>query len=200
MFFLLRNNRITVECAKHLAIGLKKNTLLKSLNLNQNAMKDEGVEAILKAIMINSSLKLLSVEEIGLNINNARLIQDISINKGIPILHGGTGGYQRNTAITSILNMFRVYLESNYNDIQSAFQMQDKEQLGILNSDEIRNCLKDHGLRMTNRMLDSLLEELDKTNTGNIFYRDLLNIAFISDHVKHRSVDHTSIHNGEMGR
>ncbi|KAK6177694.1 hypothetical protein SNE40_015745 [Patella caerulea] len=182
----LTNNRLTEEAAKKLAIGLKKNKVLETIILNLNAMKNEGVEAILKAAQVNLVLKLISLEEVGLNASNYNLMQELCEDRDLTILHGGTGGYKRPTAIKSTLNIFQVFLEKNGSDLKRALEQQDKGEIGALCSDEVKFCLKDTGLRLTNRQLDMLIEEIDASTAGNFKYSDILSINAVTEHFKRK--------------
>ncbi|PVD24929.1 hypothetical protein C0Q70_15423 [Pomacea canaliculata] len=145
----ISNNRLDAQCALKLAIGLRKNRGLETLILNLNPLGDEGIEAILKSVTAHPSMRLLSLEEMGINQTNLHRIKELEQDKGMIILHGGSGGYQRTSILMSVLRLFGRFLREHIVDLDAAFKQQDKDHSGVLTAEEIKQSLRTAGFRLT---------------------------------------------------
>ncbi|KAK7473801.1 hypothetical protein BaRGS_00034969 [Batillaria attramentaria] len=182
----LTNNRIDKPTAIKFGNSLKKNYGLETLILNLNPLGDQGIESILKAADVHPSLKFLSVEEMGINPENLHHIMQLQHERGMIILHGGSGGYQRNTSLQSVLRLLKQFAREHMADVETAFQGQDKERSGILTAEETKMCLRSAGLRLTGRQLDLLIEEIDFSHSGHIRYREILSGKLFAEYHKRR--------------
>ncbi|XP_076074089.1 uncharacterized protein LOC143045442 isoform X3 [Mytilus galloprovincialis] len=170
----LSNNRINKKAASLLSIGIKQNTGLESLILNLNPMGDEGMESIINMVKLQPTLNYVSLEEMNLSPANYHRILDLQSERDISILHGGSGGYQRYTSQTSVMRLFTKFLREHRPDIETAFLQQDKDHSGNLSSEDLKMALKTAGLRLTNKQLGILLEDIDMNHSGEIKYKDIL--------------------------
>ncbi|CAG2193139.1 unnamed protein product [Mytilus edulis] len=168
------NNRINKKAASLLSIGIKQNTGLESLILNLNPMGDEGMESIINMVKLQLTLNYVSLEEMNLSPANYHRILDLQSERDISILHGGSGGYQRYTSQTSVMRLFTKFLREHRPDIETAFLQQDKDHSGNLSSEDLKMALKTAGLRLTNKQLGILLEDIDMNHSGEIKYKDIL--------------------------
>ncbi|XP_055999186.1 leucine-rich repeat-containing protein 74A-like isoform X3 [Ostrea edulis] len=188
----ISNNRINKNCAKELSFGLSKNFGLETLLMNLNALTDEGIEIILKAIHQNQTLTYVSLQncgEMNINVNNYKKIQQMENEKDITILHGGLGGAQRYTPQTSVLKVLSRFLKEHRIDLEGALRQQDKDHSGTLQHEEIKLAFKDAGLRLTNRQIDILVEEIDVTHSGSIKWEDILNGRVLTDYNRRKSTN-----------
>eukprot|EP00826_Nyctotherus_ovalis_P063322 TRINITY_DN9278_c0_g1_i2.p2 TRINITY_DN9278_c0_g1~~TRINITY_DN9278_c0_g1_i2.p2 ORF type:complete len:129 (+),score=6.25 TRINITY_DN9278_c0_g1_i2:72-458(+) len=71
----------TDRCVVSICKGLKRNKTLKKLNIGYTRMKNEGMQALRKALSINNSLMQFGTK----NYDVKQGIRDICINKGIEI-------------------------------------------------------------------------------------------------------------------
>ncbi|XP_076448111.1 uncharacterized protein LOC143284882 isoform X2 [Babylonia areolata] len=182
----LTNNRMDVKAGLKLAAGLKNNFGLETLIVNQNHIGDEGIEALLGAADVHRSLRFLSLEELGLSTQNVQHIQELEQTKGLITLHGGAGGYQRNTSVMSVLRLLGRFSREHLTDLETEFHDQDKDHQGILTADETKLCLRAAGLRLTNRQLDILIDEIDFSHSGRIQYREILSGKLFDEYHKRR--------------
>nr|XP_022298885.1 leucine-rich repeat-containing protein 74A-like isoform X1 [Crassostrea virginica]XP_022298886.1 leucine-rich repeat-containing protein 74A-like isoform X1 [Crassostrea virginica] len=186
----ISNNRINKNCAKELSLGLSKNFGLETLLMNLNALTDEGIETILKAASQNQTLTYLSLQscgEMNINISNYKRIQQMENEKDITILHGGLGGAQRYTPQTSVLKVLSKFLKEHRIDLEGALRQQDKDHSGTLQHEEVKLALKEAGLRLTNKQIDILVEELDVTHSGSIKWEDILSGRVLTEYNRRKS-------------
>lgn len=183
----ISNNRINKNCAKELSLGLSKNFGLETLLMNLNALTDEGIETILKAVNQNQTLTYVSLQEMNINISNYKRIQQMESEKDITILHGGLGGVQRYTPQTSVLKVLSKFLKEHKIDLEGALRQQDKDHSGSLQHEEVKLAFKEAGLRLTNRQIDTLVEEIDVTHSGSIKWEDILTGQVLTEYNKRKT-------------
>ena len=58
--------------------------------------------------------------------------------------------------------------------------MNDRDKEGKVNRDDFRKCLSNCNMKATNREVDTLINELDSTNTDQISYEEFLNCCYLS--------------------
>ncbi|KAL4226520.1 hypothetical protein ACF0H5_014505 [Mactra antiquata] len=182
----LTNNRLNTKAAESLSWGLMRNTGLETLVLNLNPLKDAGVSVILKAAEKHPKLTLLSIEDIGISLENYHKINELQTNKDITILHGGVGGYRRTSTTTTLIRLFGKFVESHQAQLRMAFQQFDHDRNGVLTLDDTKMALKEAGFRLTNRMLTALLTELNYTNSGTLLYSNILSGQTLEDYFHQR--------------
>ncbi|XP_062575112.1 leucine-rich repeat-containing protein 74A-like [Saccostrea cucullata] len=183
----ISNNRINKNCAKELSLGLSKNFGLETLLMNLNALTDEGIEIILKAVNQSQTLSYISLQEMNINMNNYKKIQQMENENDMTILHGGLGGAQRYTPQTSVLKVLSKFLKEHRIDLEGALRQQDKDHSGTLQQEEIKLAFKEAGLRLTNRQMDVLVEEIDVTHSGSIKWEDILNGRVLMEYNRRKS-------------
>ncbi|XP_035825357.1 leucine-rich repeat-containing protein 74B [Aplysia californica] len=188
----LTNNRMDTKAAQKLALGLKKNTGLETLILSMNPLGDQGIEQILKALAIHPNLHFLGIEncaELGVTKANATLIQQLETERGIVILHGGAGGFNRTSeekSVTNVMRLFNTFLKKKKGELREHFKQYDKDKTGVLQVDDVKICLRSAGLNLTNRFLNLLVEDMDSSHSGEINYKDILSGAAFSEHSRRR--------------
>ncbi|XP_053378405.1 leucine-rich repeat-containing protein 74A-like isoform X2 [Mercenaria mercenaria] len=182
----LTNNRLNAKAAESIGWGLSRNTGLETIVLNLNPLKDAGVEAMLKASEKHPNLHLLSIEEIGISRENYRKIQELQTQNDLTILHGGVGGYQRISTTTSMIRLFNKFVQSHQAQLRTSFQQFDRDRTGILGTDEMKLALKEAGLRLTNKQLCLVIEELNYKNSSTMNYKDILSGEALNEYFHER--------------
>ncbi|XP_060555228.1 leucine-rich repeat-containing protein 74A-like isoform X2 [Ruditapes philippinarum] len=182
----LTNNRFNTKAAESISWGLSRNTGLETLVLNMNPLKDAGVEAVLKAVEKHPNLHLLSIEDIGMSRENYRKIQELQTEKDVTILHGGVGGYSRISTTTSMIRLFSKFVQSHQTQLGTSFHQFDRDRTGILGIDEVKTALKDAGLRLTNKQLSLVIEELNYKNSSTMNYKNILSGETLAEYFHER--------------
>lgn len=70
--------------------------------------------------------------------------------------------------------------EESFEDLKTAFRMNDDNQTGKLNSDDFVRCLKIANMKANQRDIEILLNEMDQAKDGLIEYEDFTNSCFLS--------------------
>ncbi|KAK3103716.1 hypothetical protein FSP39_021279 [Pinctada imbricata] len=171
----LSNNRLNKDAAKELSQGIGKNFGLETLLLNLNPFNDEGIEMILKSVIHNQSLCFVSLEDLNLNVENYKKIQEIEGEREITILHSGIGGAQRHTQQNSVLRALSKFLCEHRSELEDAFIQQDKigvEYYSVMNSNKHLKKQRQMGL---------LIDEIDAHHAGSVKYADILSGKVLGD-------------------
>ncbi|KAK7101745.1 leucine-rich repeat-containing protein 74A-like [Littorina saxatilis] len=196
----LTNNRIGTKAATKFATGLKKNFGLETVILNLNPIGDKGIEAILNAAALHQNLKFVSLEELGLSKEALQHIQRLGEEKGLIVLHGGSGGYHRNSSLLGVLRFFGRFCQDHVIELEAACQQQDKDHSHVLTADETKQCLRAAGIRLTSRQLDFIIDEIDFSHSGRINYTDILSGKVFSEYDKRRPSRGFSLSPGMQSR
>ncbi|XP_069141673.1 leucine-rich repeat-containing protein 74A-like isoform X2 [Argopecten irradians] len=170
----LSNNRLNKEAAKHISVGISQNYGLETLLLNLNPLADSGIELTLQGLAQQESLRYVSLEEMNVNPANYKTIKEIEESRDISILHGGMGGYQRYSSQASVLRVLSRFLREHRSQLTEACNQQDKDRSGILSTDELKVAFREAGLRLTNKQLSLLIDDIDSRHTGSVQYGDIL--------------------------
>ncbi|XP_064632757.1 leucine-rich repeat-containing protein 74B-like isoform X2 [Lineus longissimus] len=170
----ISNNRLGTQAVQKLSIGLKYNQGLETLLMSMNPAGEAGMEALVKALAVNDTLKLLAIEDITLTPNIYLKIKELEEKKEMLILHGGLGGYSKARAHATVIKLFDRFITDNRQTLETVFKHLDKDGSGDVSIEELKQGLKLQGLRLTNRMIDLLLEEMDTDKSGTIEYSELL--------------------------
>ncbi|XP_052213917.1 leucine-rich repeat-containing protein 74B-like isoform X2 [Dreissena polymorpha] len=194
----LTNNRLTTKAADAIAWGLSRNAGLETLVLNLNPLKDASVETILKAAEKSKSLNLLSIEEVGISPANYAKVKELQASREMTILHGGVGGYTRTSSATSMLQLFGKFVASHSQQLLTACQQFDPERKGWVPLDDLKWCLKESGLRLTNRQLNTVIDELNTSNGHVMNYKDIVSGETMKNHFKKRPSRAVAIRNAQI--
>ncbi|XP_078676656.1 uncharacterized protein LOC144913685 [Branchiostoma floridae x Branchiostoma belcheri] len=173
----LSNNRITVEGAKKLSLGLAKNEGLETLMLGTNAIGDEGVKALLKVLeKKNTTLKVLGLQDITVTKEVYKSIRELEDIRGIQIIHGGLGGYEKIKYVPppSAMSILDTFVQENRLRMIDMFRQFDKDQSGDISADEFKAGLKELGLAVDEDQLDEMITQLDTDKNGRIDYQELM--------------------------
>lgn len=106
--------------------------------------------------------------------------------KDITILHGGVGGYQRITTTTSMIRLFSIFVQTHQAELRTSFQQFDRDRTGALGIDDLKMALKEAGLRLTNRQLSLVIEELNFRNAGTMNYKHILSGETLREYYQER--------------
>ncbi|XP_021370273.1 leucine-rich repeat-containing protein 74A-like isoform X2 [Mizuhopecten yessoensis] len=177
----LSNNRLNKEAAKHLCGGISQNFGLETLLLNLNPLADDGIELILQGLAKQESLRYVSLEEMNVNPTNYKTIKEMEAARDISILHGGMGGYQRYSSQASVLRVLSQFLREHRSQLTEACTLQDKDKSGILSTDELKVAFREAGLRLTNKQMSLLIDDIDSRHTGSVPYGDILSGKALGD-------------------
>ncbi|CAB3990411.1 leucine-rich repeat-containing 74A-like [Paramuricea clavata] len=170
----LRNNRIGYLGAQRLCPGIAKNVSLETLNIGLNPLGDDGVAALLKAVKINKSLKVLSLENVTVSSNAFREIEQLEKTREIKIVTGGLGSFKKPKEMPQQMAILLDFIKVNRLRLVDWFFQFDKDHSGDISREEFKTGLKETGLKMTQKQLDTLIEYLDVDNNGKIEYSELL--------------------------
>ncbi|KAI8511565.1 hypothetical protein Bbelb_106650 [Branchiostoma belcheri] len=173
----LSNNRITVEGAKKLSLGLAKNEGLETLMLGTNAIGDEGVKALLKVLeKKNTTLKVLGLQDITVTKEVYKSIRELEDIRGIQIIHGGLGGYEKIKYVPppSAMSILDTFVQENRLRMIDMFRQFDKDQSGDISAEEFKAGLKELGLVVDEDQLDEMITQLDTDKNGRIDYQELM--------------------------
>ncbi|XP_028408840.1 leucine-rich repeat-containing protein 74A-like isoform X2 [Dendronephthya gigantea] len=170
----LRNNRIGYLGAQRICPGIAKNTSLETIKLGLNPLGDDGVVALLKAVKINKNLKILNLENIPVSLNAFREIQQLEKNRAIKIITGGLGSFRKPEQMPHQMAILLDFIKVNRLRLVDWFFRFDKDRSGDISREEFKVGLKEIGLKMTQKQLDTLIEYLDVDNNGKIEYSELL--------------------------
>ncbi|XP_074644527.1 uncharacterized protein LOC141901280 [Tubulanus polymorphus] len=172
----LSNNRLTDEGTQNIANGLKANIGLETLLINMSPIGEVGMNYVLDAVGPdnNQTLKLLGIEDIALTGKTYLRIKEVEREKDITVLHGGLGGYLRSRTEANVYALFDEFVSDNKDNLEVWFQQMDEDMSGDVSTEELRQGLKLHGLRLTNKHIDMLLDQLDTDQSGAMDYNELL--------------------------
>ncbi|KAL8575460.1 hypothetical protein ACOMHN_013011 [Nucella lapillus] len=126
------------------------------------------------------------LSELGLSSENLRHVRELEEAKGLIVLHGGAGGYQRNLSLMSVLRLLGRFCREHLMALESSLRDQDKDHQGFLTADETKVALRAAGLRLTSRQLDLLIDEIDFSHSGRIQYGEILSGKLFKDYHKRR--------------
>ena len=170
----LRNNRIGYLGAQRICPGIAKNASLETLKLGLNPLGDDGVASLLKAVKVNKSLKVLSLENVTVSSNAFREIKQLETNRAIKIITGGLGSFKKPKEMPQQMAILLDFIKVNRLRLVDWFFRFDKDHSGDISREEFKIGLKETGLKMTQKQLDTLIEYLDVDNNGKIEYSELL--------------------------
>lgn len=68
---------------------------------------------------------------------------------------------------------------NNYEGLQQILVQNDKEQSGLIDSNTFVRCLSSSQMKLTEREVEKLIQELDTENTGKINYQEFLKYSYL---------------------
>ncbi|PIK52516.1 hypothetical protein BSL78_10614 [Apostichopus japonicus] len=175
----LSNNRVTDEGALVLSKGIEVNDVLKTLKLTLNPLTAAGAMALLLAIEknTNSSLQELDLTGIVLNRNVMEVVDSIrSSRPGFNLTyHGAIGQFEvMPDEEPSPVAVVQDYLRKNNLRVFDLFRAYDKDKNLSVSREEFKKGIEASGMNMKPKQFNELVAVLDKDNSGEIDFSELL--------------------------
>ncbi|XP_071485706.1 uncharacterized protein [Diadema antillarum] len=170
----LSYNHVNSVGAQKLSIGVKKNTRLEGLLLTSNPIGDDGMVALCKAMKLNPTLILVSIQNIPMPLIVHQKIRDVQEMKDIHVLKLDVDGHKRNTPPSHVVALVDKFICDNQSRILNHCLAQDVDHTGTLDVGQVQKVLWESGLDVTKEQLDTALQQTKLIRHRNIPYRPML--------------------------
>ncbi|XP_035828683.1 leucine-rich repeat-containing protein 74B isoform X2 [Aplysia californica] len=177
----ISNNRITTEGAVLIGKGLTVNETLKVLWMGKNPMQSAGCWGVAAAILKNPNCILETLDLSDVMVNQDFLDIWKQVQEQMPSLnmvHGGTEPPLKPKRRVHPMVKLTAYITSHNLQLVDFFNCFDKDGSMNITRDEFRQglnrLLKETGIQLSAEEVDTLINELDANNDGEINYSELV--------------------------
>ncbi|XP_066428492.1 leucine-rich repeat-containing protein 74A [Eleutherodactylus coqui] len=172
-------NRISNEGVRLICKGLESNETIRVLKLSRNPITVEGAITLLSSITkrTDNRIEELDISNVLVNEQFLSLLGSASASRpGLHVLYAGKKGFipQKRSARPDPMKVIQDFLDEHKLRLLDFFKNMDKDGSMSIPVSEFCRYMAAAGMALDASQMDSLVQRLDKDQTGTIDYRDLV--------------------------